>query len=61
MNEYLKEIFKYWIERSYRTLEFAKYDFEGNYLGAVLGRLYYLFVHIVLAFIKTKLKNKENF
>ncbi len=51
MNEYLKEISKYWIEKSYRTLEVAKYDFKGNYLEAVLDRLYYAAFYIVSAFI----------
>ena len=54
MSQNSSEIIKYWIEKSYRTLEVAKYDFKGGFLESTLDRLYYSAFYIVLAYLTLK-------
>ena len=49
-----REIINHWIEKSYRTLNSAKYNFQGGYLETVLDRLYYSAFYMVMAYLTLK-------
>jgi len=47
-------IVNYWIEKAYRALDIAKYNFEKGFLDATLNRLYYSAFYILLAYLTLK-------
>ncbi len=49
-----EELINHWIEKAYRTLDSAKYSFQGNYLETVLDRLYYSAFYMVMAYLTLK-------
>ncbi len=46
-----KEIVNHWIEKAYRTLDSAKYNFQGEYLETTLDRLYYSAFYMIMAYL----------